>query len=85
MSSVLIKEDKLKALVLTKLTRAGLDDNTAREVTDVLVHADMTGVHSHGVIRVEHYCTRLQAGGVKSGCRDGIPVDFTFCRRVGFR
>ncbi len=63
MSSVLIKEDELKALVLTKLTRAGLDDNTAREVTDVLVHADMTGVHSHGVMRVEHYCTRLQAGG----------------------
>lgn len=84
MSSVLIKEDELKALVLTKLTRAGLDDNTAREVTDVLVHADMTGVHSHGVMRVEHYCTRLQAG-VKSGCRDGIPVDFTFRRRVGFR
>lgn len=64
MSSVLIKEDELKTLVLTKLTRAGLDDNTAREVTDVLVHADMTGVHSHGVMRVEHYCTRLQAGGL---------------------
>ncbi|HCO8821952.1 TPA: Ldh family oxidoreductase [Escherichia coli] len=64
MSTVLVKENELKSLVLKKLTFAGLDDKTAGEVTDVLVHADMTGVHSHGVMRVEHYCTRLKAGGL---------------------
>ncbi|MEP9247630.1 Ldh family oxidoreductase [Enterobacter hormaechei] len=64
MTTVFIKEDGLKKLVLNKLIPAGLDEKTAQDVADVLVHADMTGVHSHGVMRVEHYCTRLQAGGL---------------------
>ncbi|MBW7985094.1 Ldh family oxidoreductase [Enterobacillus tribolii] len=64
MSMVLVKENDLKALAFNKLAQAGLDAETAQQVTDVLVHADMTGVHSHGVIRVEHYCTRLKAGGL---------------------
>lgn len=64
MSTILVKENELKALAFNKLTRAGLDAQTAQQVADVLVHADITGVHSHGVIRVEHYCTRLNAGGL---------------------
>ena len=55
MTTVFIKEDCLKTLVLNKLIPAGLDEKTAQDVADVLVHADMTGVHSHGVMRVEHY------------------------------
>lgn len=58
MSTILVKENELKALAFNKLTQAGLDAQTAQQVADVLVHADITGVHSHGVIRVEHYCTR---------------------------
>lgn len=64
MSTILVKENELKALAFNKLTQAGLDAQTAQQVADVLVHADITGVHSHGVIRVEHYCTRLNAGGL---------------------
>ncbi|MEO3990191.1 Ldh family oxidoreductase [Pseudocitrobacter cyperus] len=64
MSTVYVSESDLKALALAKLTSAGLDETTAKQVTDVLVHADITGVHSHGVMRVEHYCTRLKAGGL---------------------
>ncbi|MCL0244300.1 Ldh family oxidoreductase, partial [Escherichia coli] len=52
MTTVFIKEDGLKKLVLNKLIPAGLDEKTAQDVADVLVHADMTGVHSHGVMRV---------------------------------
>jgi LDH2 family malate/lactate/ureidoglycolate dehydrogenase len=64
MSMTLVKEAELRELALTKLVGAGLDDKTAQEVTDVLIHADMTGVHSHGVMRVEHYCKRLTTGGL---------------------
>ncbi|VYU13225.1 ureidoglycolate dehydrogenase [Metakosakonia massiliensis] len=69
MSTVFVKEAELKNLVVKKLTQAGLEAKVAQEVTDVLVHADKTGVHSHGVIRVEHYCTRLQAGGLNPAAK----------------
>lgn len=69
MSTVFVKEAELKNLVVKKLTLAGLDTKVAQEVTDVLIHADKTGVHSHGVIRVEHYCTRLQAGGLNPAAK----------------
>ncbi|WP_232304729.1 Ldh family oxidoreductase [Agarivorans gilvus] len=65
MTTQYVFEKELKQLALEKLVVAGLNVASAKEVVDVLVHADMTGVHSHGVMRVEHYCTRLQAGGLK--------------------
>ena len=64
MTTVYVSEENLKSLVHHKLHTAGLDTDTIQQVTDVLVHADITGVHSHGVTRVEHYCTRLAAGGL---------------------
>ena len=64
MTTVYVSEESLKSLVHHKLHTAGLDADTAQQVTDVLIHADITGVHSHGVMRVEHYCTRLAAGGL---------------------
>lgn len=72
MSTVLVKENELRALAFNKLTQAGLDAQTAQQVADVLVHADITGVHSHGVIRVEHYCTRLKAGGLNPKAKFSI-------------
>lgn len=41
MSTVLVKENELKALAFNKLTQAGLDAQTAQQVADVLVHADI--------------------------------------------
>src|SRR5699024_5596974 len=31
---------------------------------DVLVHANLRGVDSHGVLRVEHYIKRMKEGGI---------------------
>ena len=64
MSNIMVKEADLKKLAYNKLHNAGLDEKTANEVVDVLVFADATGVHSHGVIRVEHYCNRIAHGGL---------------------
>lgn len=64
MQDILVQEKELKSLVLKKLTDAGLNESDATCVTDVLVHADLRGVRSHGVIRTEHYVTRLNAGSL---------------------
>lgn len=72
MSTVLVKEEQLRDLTLGKLLDAGFDSDTAKKVTDVLIHADSTGVHSHGVMRVEHYCKRLLSGGLNKDAKFSI-------------
>lgn len=64
MTMIYVKEQQLHELAVVKLTSAGLNQDVARGVADVLVHADSRGVHSHGVMRVEHYCKRLNEGGL---------------------
>ncbi len=59
-----IDKARLKQWSEAKLSSAGLNSHTASLVADVLVHADSRGVHSHGVMRVEHYCKRIRCGGL---------------------
>ncbi|PWD08732.1 ureidoglycolate dehydrogenase, partial [Salmonella enterica subsp. enterica serovar Rubislaw] len=54
----------METVALNKHNQQGLERQREEQVADLFVHADITGVHSHGVIRVEHYCTRLNAGGL---------------------
>ncbi|WP_152658147.1 ureidoglycolate dehydrogenase [Oceanobacillus sp. CFH 90083] len=42
----------------------GVAEDAADAIADVLVHANLRGVDSHGVLRVEHYIKRIQAGGI---------------------
>ncbi|MFT2111709.1 Ldh family oxidoreductase [Marinomonas sp. 2405UD68-3] len=67
-----IKIEELHALAFNKLHQAGYPKDVAQQVTDVLIHADSRGVHSHGVIRVEHYCHRLSQGGMKPDAKSTI-------------
>ncbi|MGD6893613.1 ureidoglycolate dehydrogenase [Bacillus infantis] len=64
MADVIVAHDQLKELVVKKLTKAGLREDNAAVVADVLVHADLRGVSSHGVLRTEHYVKRLTEGGM---------------------
>lgn len=64
MKTVTISAEEAKELVLEKLTDARLNEQDAEKVADVLVHADLRSVHSHGVLRTEHYVNRLRAGGI---------------------
>ena len=64
MQDVLVDEKVLRELVRQKLTGGGLNTADAETVADVLVHADLRGVRSHGVIRTEHYVKRLNAGSL---------------------
>jgi len=58
--------DQLRALVVRKLEGAGLVGEHAMLTADVLVHADERGIHSHGVMRTEHYVKRLEAGSLNN-------------------
>ncbi|KQB91636.1 putative oxidoreductase YjmC [Geobacillus sp. PA-3] len=64
MSTVTIPVEEARKLVVKKLTEAGLNHAHAEKVADVLVHADLRNVNSHGVLRTEHYVNRLKAGGI---------------------
>lgn len=59
-----LSTEELTSLTLQRFTQAGVDQATAEAVTDVLIHANLRGVDSHGVLRVEHYLTRIKAGGI---------------------
>ncbi|CAH8769165.1 ureidoglycolate dehydrogenase [Paenibacillus dendritiformis] len=58
-----VSKQKLHELIRTKLSRAGLSAAHADVVAEVLVHADVRGVHSHGAMRVEYYAERIAKGG----------------------
>lgn len=59
-----VKAGELRKLVSDKLAAAGLNSAHAELTADVLVCADERGVHSHGIIRTEHYVKRLQTGSL---------------------
>lgn len=64
MSDIIVRHEALKSLVIKKLEQAGIPSEHAQIVADVLVHANLRGVHSHGVLRTEHYVKRLKEGGL---------------------
>jgi len=61
-----LSKEQLKDLISAKLHKAGLTEDHADGVADVLVHADARGVHSHGAMRVEYYAERIAKGGLNS-------------------
>lgn len=54
---------ELHKLIKNKLHKAGLKEDHADIVADVLAHADARGIHSHGAMRVEYYAERISKGG----------------------
>ena len=61
-----VAKEELKSLIKHKLHQAGLTEEHADDVADVLVHADLRGVHSHGAMRVEYYAERIAKGGINT-------------------
>lgn len=60
---VLSTEAKLKDFVRTVLEKTGVDARDAQTVAEVLVTADIRGIESHGVARLDsYYVSRIRAG-----------------------
>jgi LDH2 family malate/lactate/ureidoglycolate dehydrogenase len=55
---------QLQALTSQALKSYGLTQEAAEKTTKILVLADMFGLHTHGVSRVQSYGQRLELGGM---------------------
>lgn len=55
---------ELKNTTQKVFEKYGLSEESAETIADVLVHANLRGVDSHGVLRVEHYIKRIKEGGI---------------------
>lgn len=64
MMDKIVQEQELRELINKKLKQTGMSSDDSAIVADVLVHADLRGVRSHGSMRLEHYCNRINAGGI---------------------
>lgn len=62
--SVRLTKETLFDLMKQKLQKAGLNEEAASDVADVLTFADHRGIHSHGAVRVEYYAERIAKGGI---------------------
>ena len=59
-----VSPERLYNLMNQKLQAAGLDQDQAEETAKHLTFADMSGIHSHGAVRVEYYAERINKGGI---------------------
>ena len=61
-----VKHESLIRYCTDALVYCGVSQQDARTTAEVLVNADMRGVHSHGVIRMIGYVECLLSGGVRA-------------------
>jgi len=69
-----VNHEKLIRYCADALMRCGVSEQDALTTAEVLVSADMRGVHSHGVIRMIGYVECLLSGGVR---HDAVPKIIT--------
>lgn len=58
-----LSRDELKSLMKNKMMKAGLPEDQAEIVSEILTWSDERGYHSHGAVRVEYYSERIAKGG----------------------
>jgi len=64
MSLIKVTDHQLREWCVNKFLHVGVNDYDARIAADVLVHANLRGVDSHGVLRMEHYIRKLEHNGI---------------------
>lgn len=74
-----VPAEALRALVTTVFERCGMPPRDAGLLSDTLVEADLTGVHSHGVLRVPEYVLKLTEKGVDPCGRPRVVKDAGAC------
>lgn len=60
---------KLTAHCAESLQCLGVSRDDAEAVAQVLISADMRGIHSHGCVRLTGYAACLQSGGIAAGAQ----------------
>ncbi|MBC5689868.1 Ldh family oxidoreductase [Mediterraneibacter sp. NSJ-55] len=63
MKNYKVMEKQLKIFTQKVFSKAGLTEKQAQSVAELLVHADVRGVSSHGVLRTKSYIDKIRGGG----------------------
>lgn len=66
---ITIKVGELKRICVDKLMAAGVLEQEAVMITDILVEADQRGVHSHGVVCLPRYISLIRSGIMQKTAR----------------
>jgi LDH2 family malate/lactate/ureidoglycolate dehydrogenase len=74
-----VPSDELFRLVTDVFERCDMDKRDASLLAGTLCYADLTGVHSHGVLRVPEYVGKLTHGGVNPRGRPSVVRDSGAC------
>jgi len=74
-----IQAADLQTLVTNILVACAMDRTDAHLVAETLVYADLSGVHSHGVLRIPEYVKKLTQAGVDPQGRPAIGRDSGAC------
>ncbi|HRW05311.1 MAG TPA: Ldh family oxidoreductase [Caldilineaceae bacterium] len=63
---ILIKEEPFATFIVGVLNAVGVPEEDGRIVADCLLTANLSGIDSHGVVRLAHYIRRLENGTIQS-------------------
>ena len=63
MSSYTVNVDEMQKLVASIFKHAGLFEQGAEDVAEMLIMAEKRGVRSHGILRVPQYLVKITEGG----------------------
>ena len=74
-----VNADQLLVTVTAIFVRCAMTPVDAERLADSLVFADLSGVHSHGVLRVPEYVQKLTLGGVNPQGKPSIVRDSGAC------
>jgi LDH2 family malate/lactate/ureidoglycolate dehydrogenase len=77
-----IDASNLKTFVKSIFLACNMNNEDASVVTESLIHADLRGIHSHGVIRVPDYVKKLQVDGVDPSGNPFVLKEFGGTSRV---
>src|SRR5699024_3935641 len=66
MKDVVVDHEKLKAIVANKFKKVEVSQEDADIIADVLTHADLRNVSSHGVLRTERYISHILNKGINN-------------------
>lgn len=74
-----IDAGELRDVVTALFRRCGMIDADAHVLADTLVFADLSGIHSHGVLRVPEYAKKLTVDGVNPQGRPLVAREMGAC------
>ncbi len=63
-NGVIVMPDPMREFLTAVFAAHGLQGEHAATVADHLVEADLRGVYSHGIVRIESYTARIRAGAM---------------------